>query len=242
MARSLALLALASGAMAAQSTVVSLLLPYGDVQKIDASIIGADSTATTYLFGCPKGEDSNDCGFPTSQTVTQGPSTWIYTETASADPADETGFSGSEVQGGQCKLNTKADVADCTMYMTATFTGAVTSTTSATTMSFLDLQTPVTITAGLDKLNAAPGATATDASTTAPASTDASSTGSSTGSSAGSSTTGTAQTTLAKHTSTGTQTASSSAKPTSTNAAGFVSSQNGLLAGVAAIVGGAMML
>lgn len=91
MARSLALLALASGAMAAQSTVVSLLLPYGDVQKIDASIIGADSTATTYLFGCPKGEDSNDCGFPTSQTVTQGPSTWIYTETASADPADETG-------------------------------------------------------------------------------------------------------------------------------------------------------
>lgn len=128
------------------------------------------------------------------------------------------------------------------MYMTATFTGAVTSTTSATTMSFLDLQTPVTITAGLDKLNAAPGATATDASTTAPASTDASSTGSSTGSSAGSSTTGTAQTTLAKHTSTGTQTASSSAKPTSTNAAGFVSSQNGLLAGVAAIVGGAMML
>lgn len=115
------------------------------------------------------------------------------------------------------------------MYMTATFTGAVTSTTSATTMTFLDVQTPVTITAGLEKLKAAPGSTATDASTTAPASTDASSTGPS-------------QTTLAKHTSTGTQTGSSTGKPTSTNAAGIVNSQNGLLAGVAAFVGGAMML
>ncbi|KAK1252990.1 hypothetical protein MKX08_004177 [Trichoderma sp. CBMAI-0020] len=229
MARSLALLALASGALAAQSTTVALLLPYADIQTIDASIIGADSTATTYLVGCPKGEDSSDCGFATSQTITQGPSTWIYTATFSADPADETDISGSEVQGGQCKLNTKADNADCTMYMTATFTGAVTSTTSATTMTFLDVQTPVTVTAGLEKLKAAPGSTATDASTTAPASTDASSTGP-------------AQTTLSKHTSTGTQTGSSTGKPTSTNAAGIVNSQGGLLAGVAAIVGGAMML
>ncbi|EHK43382.1 uncharacterized protein TrAtP1_001375 [Trichoderma atroviride] len=229
MARSLALLALASGALAAQSTTVGLLLPYADIQTIDASIIGADSTATTYLVGCPKGEDSSDCGFATSQTITQGPSTWIYTATFSADPADETDLSGSEVQGGSCKLNTKADAADCTMYMTATVTGSVTSTTSATTMTFLDVQTPVTVTAGFDKLKAAPGSTATDASTTAPASTDASSTGP-------------AQTTLSKHTSTGTQTGSSTSKPTSTNAAGIVNSQGGLLAGVAAIVGGAMML
>jgi hypothetical protein len=121
------------------------------------------------------------------------------------------------------------------MYMTATFTGAVTSTSSATTMTFLDVQTPVTVTAGLDKLQAAPGSTATDASTTAPATTDASAT-------TGAATTGPTQTTLSKHTSTGTQTGSSTAKPTSTNAAGIVNSQNGLLAGVAAFVGGAMML
>ncbi|KAL6898308.1 hypothetical protein GGI43DRAFT_385188 [Trichoderma evansii] len=237
MARSLALLALASVAVA-QSTVVNLLLPYADEQTIVASVIGVDSTATTYLFGCPKGEDSNSCGYPTSQTVTQGPSTWIYTATISADPADETDYSGNEVQGGECKLNTKADNADCTMYMTATITGALTSTTTATTMTFLDVQNPVTVTAGLDKLKAAPGstatdATATDASTTAPAST---------GTGTGSSSTGSAQTTLAKHSSTGTQTASSTAKPTSTNAAGIVNSQNGLLAGVAAFVGGVMML
>ncbi|KAL7921199.1 hypothetical protein ACQKWADRAFT_314248 [Trichoderma austrokoningii] len=230
MARSLALLALASGALAAQTTTVSLLLPYGDAQKIDASIIGADSTATTYLFGCPKGEDSSDCGFPVSQTVTQGPSTWIYSATLTADPADETGLSGTEVDGGECKLNTKADVAECTMSMSATVTGSTTSMTTVTTMTFLDIQTPVTVTAGLDKLQAAPGSTATEASTTAPASTDASSTGSA------------QSTTLAKHTSTGTQTGSSTSKPTSTNAAGIVNSQGGLLAGVAAIIGGAMML
>lgn len=158
-------------------------------------------------------------------------------------------FSGSEIQGGHCKLNTKADNADCTMWMTATMTGAVTSTTSATTMTFLDVQTPVTVTAGLEKLQAAPGSTASDASTTAPASTDASSTGptqtgaSSTGSTqTDASSTGPAQTTLSKHTSTGTQTGSSTGKPTSTNAAGIVNSQGGLLAGVAAIVGGVMML
>lgn len=160
-----------------------------------------------------------------------------HTKSIQAD--DLCSFSGSEVQGGECKLNTKADNADCTMYMTATFTGAVTSTTSATTMTFLDVQTPVTVTAGLDKLQAAPGSTASDASTTAPASTDASATGSS---ATGPSTTGPSQTTLTKHTSTGTQTGSSTGKPTSTNAAGIVNSQNGLLAGVAAFVGGAMML
>lgn len=90
MVRSLALLALASGALA-QSTVVSLLLPFGgDEQQIDASVIAVDSTATTYLFGCPKGEDSDKCGYPTSLTVTQGPSTWAYSATLSADPSDET--------------------------------------------------------------------------------------------------------------------------------------------------------
>jgi hypothetical protein len=86
MARSLALLALAGAVVAAQSTTVSLLLPYGDAQTIVASVVAADSTATTYLFGCAPGTDSNDCGYPSSQTVTQGPSTWIYS--ASYDSGD----------------------------------------------------------------------------------------------------------------------------------------------------------
>lgn len=85
MARSLALVALfGAAAMAAQSTTVSLLLPYTLRHAYFGSVIGADSTATTYAYGCAPGlngvkPDDEDCGFGTSQTVTQGPSTWIYT-------------------------------------------------------------------------------------------------------------------------------------------------------------------
>ncbi|KAM0255004.1 hypothetical protein ACHAQJ_006232 [Trichoderma viride] len=229
MARSLALLALASAAMAAQSTTVSLLLPYGDAQALVASVIAADSTATTYLFGCAPGTDSDDCGYPSSETVTQGPSTWIYTASYTGDDGE------NAIQGGHCKLNTKANAADCTMWATMTVTGSVSSTTAATTMTFLEAQNDVTVTAGLDKLQATPGASVTDDSTSAPTNTGASETAKTTAS------TGAAQTTLAKQT-TGTSTVSSTAKPTSTNAAGAVNAQNGLLAGVAAIVGGAMML
>jgi hypothetical protein len=103
-------------------------------------------------------------------------------------------------------------------------------------MTFLSVQDEVVVTAGLDKLKATPGASPTDDSTSAPTNTGSSETGKTTAS------TGAAQTTtLAKQT-TGTNTASSTSKPTSTNAAGVVNAQNGLLAGVAAIVGGAMML
>lgn len=84
MGYSLLLIALASGAIA-QSTVVSLLLPLPRLQNIKASAIAADSTATTYLFGCPAGEDSNDCLFAASRTVTQGPSTWLFTVTYGAN-------------------------------------------------------------------------------------------------------------------------------------------------------------
>lgn len=116
-------------------------------------------------------------------------------------------------------------------------------TASVGTVTFLDLQLPVTVTAGLDKLQAAPGATATDSS--APTATDSSTAAQTTASS------GAAPTTLARQTTTtgtqtgthtGTQTTSSTAGPTTTNAAGILNARNGLLAGVAAIIGSAMML
>lgn len=81
MARSLVLVALSgAAAMAAHTARVSLLLPYGDRQPYFGSVIGADSTATTYAYGCAPDHylAGLDCGFGTSQTVTQGPSTWIY--------------------------------------------------------------------------------------------------------------------------------------------------------------------
>lgn len=85
MARSLALLAFSGAVMAAQSTTVSLLLPFADPQPLVGSVIGVDSTATTYAYGCPSGTSPDDCGFLSSETVTQGPSTWAFSTSYSAE-------------------------------------------------------------------------------------------------------------------------------------------------------------
>ncbi|KAL6698036.1 hypothetical protein J3F84DRAFT_366329 [Trichoderma pleuroticola] len=236
MARSLALLvALSSAAaVAAQSTTVSLLLPLADRQKLVGSVIGVDSAATTYAYGCAPGTPSDECGFESSQTIAQGPTTWIYTNIYS----DDEGVRYTEI--ASCKLSSAADVASCTAHVAATnAAGSVTSTGSVGTESFLSFQLPVTITAGLEKLRASPGASATDDSTAAPTNTGASETSQATASAGASSTTLARQTTAQ---STGTRTASTTAAPNSTNAAGLVNAQNGLLAGVAAVVGGVMML
>ncbi|KAL7963062.1 hypothetical protein V8C34DRAFT_130750 [Trichoderma compactum] len=248
MARSLALVALSgAAAMAAQSATVSLLLPYADRQVYFGSVIGADSTATTYAYGCAPGHKlaGEDCGSGPSQTVTQGPGTWIYS-------ASYTAAESSVTEGAHCKLSSAADIASCSVYMSATSTdGRVASTATSGTQPFLFFQLPVTVTAGLEKLRAA---TATDGSTSAHTSTSASEALQTSAAS------GAASTTLAKKTtassvatsttlaqlttaaSTGPSTASSTAAPSSTNAAGLVNVQNGLLAGVAVVVGGVMML
>ncbi|KAM6482535.1 hypothetical protein HDV62DRAFT_390568 [Trichoderma sp. SZMC 28011] len=239
MARSLALVALfGAAAMAAQSTTVDLLLPYTLRHAYFGSVIGADSTATTYAYGCAPGlngikPDDEDCGFGHSQTVTQGPSTWLYTSSYTVEE-------GSVTLSGHCKLSSAVDLGSCTVYTYATSTdGSATSYTSSSTQPFLTFQVPVTITAGLEKLKATPGASATDSSTPAPTSTGASETSETTVSSGAVSTTVAEQTTSV---SSGTSTSSTTAAPSSTNAAGLVSAQKGLLAGVAAVVGGVMML
>ncbi|KAL6829693.1 hypothetical protein V8C40DRAFT_238201 [Trichoderma camerunense] len=254
MARSLALVALFSAAaMAAQSTTVSLILPYTLRHAYFGSVIGADSTATTYAYGCAPGlngvkPDDEDCGFGHSQTVTQGPSTWLYTSSYTIKE-------GSVTLSGHCKLSSAVDLGSCTLYTYATSTdGSATSYTSSGTQPFLTFQVPVTITAGLEKLKAAPGSTATDDSTSAPTSTGASETSRTSASSGAASTTlaketsissGAVSTTVAEQTtsvSSGTSTSSTTAASSSTNAAGLMNAQNGLLAGVAAVVGGVMML
>lgn len=63
---------------AAQSTT-SLLIPDVDPQPLIASIVGSDTTATTYAIECVPGTDSNNCGIPGVFTLTAGPSTAAYT-------------------------------------------------------------------------------------------------------------------------------------------------------------------
>lgn len=80
--RSLAMLALSSVALAAQTTTVSLILPLLDKQKLVGSIVDVDSKATTFAIMCPSGVDRTECGLTSSQTIIQGPSTlsmkWIF--------------------------------------------------------------------------------------------------------------------------------------------------------------------
>ena len=77
----------------AQST--SLFVPGADPQPLVASIVGSvrissclhrdlidysqDASATTYALQCVPGTDSSECGIPGVVTLTEGPSTAVYT-------------------------------------------------------------------------------------------------------------------------------------------------------------------
>lgn len=149
-------------------------------------------------------------------------------------------YASNSTEAAQCKLSSAVDVASCSASVTQDDgNGNTMATASVGTVTFLDLQYPVTVTAGLDKLQAAPKATPTDAS--APTGTG-SSAASQTSASSGAASTTLARQTTTTGTQTGTQTVSSTAGPTTTNAAGILNARNGLLAGVAAIIGSAMML
>lgn len=61
----------------AASSVVSLY-NIGDTKNVVASVISADKTATAYSIACAT-LNGDSCGMPVGATVTQGPSTWVYT-------------------------------------------------------------------------------------------------------------------------------------------------------------------
>lgn len=83
MARSLAALLAAAVAGAAgvaaadgSTTTIPVLLPMFDKQKLVGSVVDADSTLTTFAVACAPGVKADECGFPGTFTVLQGPSTW----------------------------------------------------------------------------------------------------------------------------------------------------------------------
>ncbi|KND93090.1 hypothetical protein TOPH_02286 [Tolypocladium ophioglossoides CBS 100239] len=229
MARALALLAaLAGAALAAGSTTtVSLLLPLMDPQKIVGSVVKADSTITTFAFACAPDTPAESCGLPGSQTLAQGPSTWIMTLALNGKD------SGAYTQDVNCKLDAAKDVATChaSVSQQDPSSGTFQSEASSVLTGYSSLLLPVTITAGVDKLTATPGATARGTNTNAAPTASTQAAGSGTGSSPTSTQTGTNKGTLPASTST-----------SSGNAAGPMVTQKAVLAGVAAVVGGAMML
>ena len=75
MSRTIALLALSGAAIAQKTITASLLMPGWDDGNLAASIVGADSTMTTYAVNCID-DDPVECGLPYGGTIAQGESSW----------------------------------------------------------------------------------------------------------------------------------------------------------------------
>ncbi|KAK4033757.1 hypothetical protein C8A01DRAFT_39765 [Parachaetomium inaequale] len=217
-------LVVAAGLAAAQSSsaVVNVLLPSFGTEAMVASVISAGPTATSYLVNCPTDTSSEDCGLGDGLKILYGSSTMTYGMT----------FADTNTYTANCKLDPAANTATCE--------GGVISdgSTSTVVAVFTDYSTfivPVTVTAGAEKLS---GATEANTNTAASATT---------GPAASNPTTlaTTAAPTNSQQGSTGGagQTAASSSSTTSTSTGGMPRvTQNAVIMGAAALVGGAMFL
>ncbi|KAJ5777646.1 hypothetical protein N7520_000892 [Penicillium odoratum] len=144
------------GLVAAQTSVVSMFIPFADPQSLAASIVGQSAGTTTYSINCPPGTDSSDCGMGPGLWLTAGPTTTKYSMSS-----PEEAFYDSVV----CSVGGTTTAA-CTEVLSGTganWVGTDTETYAQSEITFL----PVTVTAG--------PATVTSVSTTA-SSTDSSQT------------------------------------------------------------------
>ncbi|KAF4952421.1 hypothetical protein FGADI_6779 [Fusarium gaditjirri] len=225
MARSLALLAGVLATVAAQTTTVEFLLPMFDPQPLDASVVAVKGDATTLAIHCPDAKATN-CGLVGTSTIVGGPSTIEYSYTMHPEVD---GFGGGEIkQNMGCVLDPKKDVATCSVSQVAVLSGITDATSMTDSVSgYKSLLMPITVTAGVNKLNGNDDASATEAAGSEATSADKPK-------DTGAKATDTADAT----------TASSDAAVTpvsSDNAAGPMITQNAILA-AAAVVGGAAML
>ncbi|KAK4226796.1 hypothetical protein QBC38DRAFT_479677 [Podospora fimiseda] len=205
MVRVSTLLFAASLAAAQTSTVVTLFIPLaGDTQTIVGSVIAANPTATTYSIGCPPGTDSNDCGWATGVKVINGP------KTAALDVSGEDSY-------GSAKFG--CDLAPETVVCSGKIDRVTTTEEWKNTIPSNELSefwTPITITAGLEKLAAGATGTGVSGFTTV----------TSTGSAGGAKETGKEE---------------SASTSTSTGGMAMVTGMPGVVVGAAALVG-AMMI
>ncbi|WKT46176.1 hypothetical protein QSH57_011050 [Fusarium oxysporum f. sp. vasinfectum] len=161
MARSLALLAGALATVAAQTTTVEFLLPMFDPQPLDGSVVAVKGGATTLAIHCPDAKATN-CGLAGTSTIVGGPSTIEYSYTMHPEVD---GFDGGEIkQNMGCVLDPKKDVATCSVHQVAVLSG-ITDVTSMTdsVSGYKSLLMPITVTAGVNKLNGNDDASATEA-------------------------------------------------------------------------------
>ncbi|KAJ5949347.1 hypothetical protein N7454_000931 [Penicillium verhagenii] len=142
------------GLVAAQTSVVSMFIPFADPQPLAASIVGESAGTTTYSINCPPGTDSDDCGMGPGLWMTAGPTTTRYSLT---EP-DEDFYDNMDCSVGG------TTTAVCTEVVSGTGAndpGTDTSTYAPTDITLL----PVTITAGPVTTTAASTATESTGST-----------------------------------------------------------------------------
>ncbi|KAL9088035.1 MAG: hypothetical protein Q9165_006376 [Trypethelium subeluteriae] len=258
---SISLLTLLASHAAAQTTTTSIF--FGGIadnsdpdntffSTVVASVVSADPTATVLAVNCasPPSDNDNDnsnndggdsdgdaCGGP-DVTITANPSLFVLQSTIYAS-SDTPSATGALTMSTRCELSGTA-AATCTWYeggdaaafgddssdlMSAPYTQVL----NATDISF----TPITITAGMEKLVAASSSSSDSStssgsgsasSTAAPGSTGASSSGASATKGSGSSVTATAS-----------KSGSATAASQTGNSATTVGVSSGLLASVAAL-------
>ncbi|KAL1865366.1 hypothetical protein Daus18300_007256 [Diaporthe australafricana] len=216
--------ALVAGTMAQSTSVTSLFLYGSEGDNIVASVISAAPQETTYFVTCAAGTDGSDCGFGPGITFVDGPSTLGLHIT----------------EDGAFTMDVDCKVASQTATCVETDAGAEANDPGTMTQVLSDLSNsmlPVTITAGLDKLQAGGSATATGSSaTTGTAEPTASA-------SSGPTETGASASSTAKSSSaTGTSTSSASSSASTTSGAVAGAGQNFVLAGLAGVVGLLMAL
>ncbi|KAJ0305178.1 hypothetical protein COL5a_010215 [Colletotrichum fioriniae] len=207
-----ALLALVGIAAAQTTSVISVLNPYFGDNPYDASIKDANPTATTYIVNCQANSTNYQCRADPSalMTLVGGPSTMeLHIDHAASGVSIE--YVGT-ISG---------DGLDYQQIVTKSGNTAMMADMRLSPLTATSLYVPLTVTAGLEKLQQAQtGATATAIATATASSTGSAQSGS--GSESGSAATAT----------------SAQASSTSTaNAAAPRAGRDGLLAGALAAVG-----
>ncbi|KAH6891486.1 hypothetical protein B0T10DRAFT_485383 [Thelonectria olida] len=236
---SLALLALSTVAAAQQPTIKLYMEDAGRKGPVYVSLIDVQSGSTTVSINCPYNTVEGPC-WMNKKTITYAPSTMIYTHTYDGHKSDSIDYVWASTIN--CALNQKNERATCIFRVTSTETGtSETSTFSHTWENYTTDEFWATVTANAKELTAGDGTTTAATASTTSASTPMS---------AAASALSEAASTSASETSQARVTSASASEPNATattttsssTGAGASVTQNAVLVGAMAAVGGAALL
>ncbi|KAJ6021445.1 hypothetical protein N7540_006949 [Penicillium herquei] len=165
-----------SSASAASTTVISIFEAFDNdaadsisaswYTSLGASIAGINADYTTYEVDCMSGAPVSDCSIAAPYTMIAGPTTLSYYK---ALPVDLVAYGATVTvtQDVACSFTHSTESAVCTETEWASYEGESTSTVTTKSFATDDIfYKPITVTAGLDKLNS-PQATETSSSSNA---------------------------------------------------------------------------